>query len=83
MAPGTIDRYLAPVRAKDPLDVITRTTPGPLPLNSITVRRAGDQIEAVPGLFEGDTVSRCGPVLVGELSRTLDKTVMHAGWTCT
>lgn len=83
MSPATIDRYLAPARAKDPLRGITTTTPGPLLRNSITVRKAGDEIEAVPGFFEGDTVAHCGPVLKGEFARTLDMTDMHTGWTYT
>lgn len=49
MSPATIDRYLAPARTKDPLRGITTTTPGPLLRNSITARKAGDEIEAVPG----------------------------------
>lgn len=83
MSPATIDRYLAPARAKDPLRGITTTTPGPLLRNSITIRKAGDEIEAVPGFFEGDTVAHCGPVLKGEFARTLDMTDMHIGWTYT
>lgn len=83
MSPATIDRYLAPARAKDPLRGITTTTPGPLLRNSITVRKARDEIEAVPGFFEGDTVAHCGPVLKGEFARTLDMTDMHTGWTYT
>lgn len=83
MSPATIDRYLAPTRAKDPLRGITTTTPGPLLRNSITVRKAGDEIENVPGFFEGDTVAHCGPVLKGEFCRTLDMTDMHTGWTYT
>ncbi|WP_241488075.1 integrase catalytic domain-containing protein [Leucobacter japonicus] len=83
MSPATIDRYLAPARAKDPLRGITTTTPGPLLRNSITVRKAGDEIEAIPGFFEGDTVAHCGPVLKGEFARTLDMTDMHTGWTYT
>lgn len=83
MSPATIDRYLAPARAKDPLRGITTTTPGPLLRNSITVRKAGDEIEQVPGFFEGDTVAHCGPVLKGEFARTLDMTDMHTGWTYT
>lgn len=83
MSPATIDRYLAPARAKDPLRGITTTTPGPLLRNSITVRKAGDEIEAVPGFFEGDTVAHCGPALKGEFARTLDMTDMHTGWTYT
>lgn len=83
MSTATIDRYLAPARAKDPLRGITTTTPGPLLRNSITIRKAGDEIEAVPGFFEGDTVAHCGPVLKGEFARTLDMTDMHTGWTYT
>ena len=83
MSPATIDRYLAPARAKDPLRGITTTTPGPLLRNSITVRKAGDEIEQVPGFFEGDTVAHCGPVIKGEFARTLDMTDMHTGWTYT
>lgn len=83
MSPATIDRYLAPTRAKDPLRGITTTTPGPLLRNSITVRKAGDEIENVPGFFEGDTVAHCGPVLKGEFARTVDLTDMHTGWTYT
>ncbi|QIM19727.1 transposase family protein [Leucobacter coleopterorum] len=83
MSPATIDRYLAPARAKDPLRGITSTTPGPLLRNSITVRKAGDEVEAVPGFFEGDTVAHCGPVLKGEFCRTVDLTDMHIGWTYT
>jgi hypothetical protein len=83
MSPATIDRYLAPARAKDPLRGITTTTPGPLLRNSITVRKAGDEVEAVPGFFEGDTVAHCGPILKGEFFRTVDLTDMHTGWTYT
>src|SRR5680860_1561132 len=35
------------------------------------VREAGDEVEAEPGFFEGDTVSHCGPTLKGEFARTL------------
>ena len=83
MSPATIDRYLASARAKDPLRGITTTTPGPLLRNSITLRKGGDEIEQVPGFFEGDTVAHCGPVLKGEYCRTLDMTDMHTGWTYT
>lgn len=83
MSPATIDRYLAPIRAKDPLRGIATTTPGPLLRTSITVRKAGDEVEAVPGFFEGDTVAHCGPILKGEFARTVDMTDMHTGWTYT
>jgi hypothetical protein len=41
---------------------------------SITVRKARDEVEAVPGFFEVDTVARCRPVLKGEFARTLNLT---------
>lgn len=66
MSAATIDRYLAPARAKDPVHGKSATKPGSLLRNSITVRRAGDEVEAEPGFFEVDTVAHCGPTLRGE-----------------
>ena len=80
MSAATIDRYLAPARAKDPLRGISTTRPSPLLRTSITVRKAGDEVEAEPGMFEGDTVAHCGPTLKGEFARTLTLTDMHTGW---
>ncbi len=72
MSAATMDRYLAPARRKNTLRGFAATTAGPLLRNSITVRRAGDEAEGVPGFFEGDTVARCGPVLKGEFSRIVN-----------
>lgn len=83
MSPATIDRYLQPVRARDPLRGISTTKPSPLLRNSITVRKAGDEVEDAPGFFEGDTVAHCGPTLKGEFCRTLNLTDMHTGWVFT
>jgi len=80
MSAATIDRYLAPARAQTPLFGHSTTTPSPLLRQSITVRKAGDEVEAVPGFFEVDTVAHCGPVLKGEFARTLNLTDMHTGW---
>ena len=55
----------------------------PLLRSSITVRRAGDEVEAEPGFFEGDTVAHCGPTLKGEFARTLNLTCVHTGWVVT
>lgn len=49
MSAATIDRYLAPARAKDPLHGLTGTKPSPLLRSSITVRKAGDEVEEAPG----------------------------------
>lgn len=83
MSPATIDRYLKPAKATDAITGISTTTAGPLLRTSITVRRAGDEVEAEPGFFEGDTVAHCGPTLKGEFARTLNLTDVHTGWTYT
>ena len=83
MSAATIDRYLAPARAKDQIRGKTTTKPGSLLRNSISVRKAGDEVEAEPGFFEVDTVAHCGPTLVGEFARTVNYTDMRTGWVFT
>lgn len=83
MSAATIDRYLAPARAKDPVRGISATKAGPLLRSSITIRKAGDEVEAAPGFFEVDTVAHCGPVLKGEFARTLNMTDVLTGWVLT
>lgn len=83
MSAATIDRYLAPARRKTLLRGLSTTTPSPLLRSSITIRKAGDEIEAIPGFFEVDTVAHCGPTVKGEFVRTLNLTDMHTGWVHT
>lgn len=83
MSPATIDRYLKTAKAKDRISGVSTTKPSPLLRNSITVRRAGDEVETEPGFFEGDTVAHCGPTLKGEFARTLNLTDVHIGWVFT
>lgn len=83
MSPATIDRYLGPARAKDPLRGISTTKPSPLLRSSIMIRKAGDEVEETPGFFEGDTVAHCGPTLKGEFCRTVNLTCMRTGWVVT
>jgi hypothetical protein len=83
MSAATIDRYLAPVRAKDPLHGISTTKPAALLRSSITVRRAGDEVEELPGFFECDTVAHCGPSLKGEFVRSVNMTDVRTGWVHT
>lgn len=83
MSPATIDRYLAPTKAKDQISGIPTTKPSPLLRNSIKVRKAGDEVEDEPGFFEGDTVAHCGPTLKGEFARTVNLTDVHTGWVFT
>lgn len=83
MSAATIDRYLAPARAKDPIRGKSATKPGSLLRNSITIRKAGDEVEAEPGFFEVDTVAHCGPTLKGEFARSVNFTDVHTGWVFT
>ncbi|MGB8019923.1 MAG: DDE-type integrase/transposase/recombinase [Candidatus Nanopelagicales bacterium] len=83
MSAASIDRYLAPARAKDQLRGTSTTKPSPLLRSSIKIRKAGDEVEAEPGFFEGDTVAHCGPTLKGEFARTVNLTDVHTGWVFT
>lgn len=83
MSAATIDRHLWPVKAADQIGGMATTKPSPLLRSSITIRKAGDEVEAEPGFFEGDTVAHCGPTLKGEFARTVNLTCVHTGWTFT
>jgi hypothetical protein len=83
MSAASIDRYLKPAKATDQIRGVSMTTPSPLLRSSITIRRAGDEVESEPGFFEGDTVAHCGPTLKGEFARTLNLTDVHTGWVFT
>lgn len=80
MSAATIDRYLASARSKDQLRGMSTTKAGTLLRSSITIRKAGDEVETEPGFFEGDTVAHCGPTLRGEFARTLNLTCVFSGW---
>jgi hypothetical protein len=83
MSSASIDRYLKPAKATDQIRGVATTKPSPLLRSSITIRKAGDEVEAEPGFFEGDTVAHCGPTLKGEFARTLNLTDVHTGWVFT
>lgn len=78
MSAASMDRYLAPAKAKDRIKGVS-TKKSVLLRNSIRVRKAGDEVEAEPGFFEGDTVAHCGPTLKGEFARTLNLADVHIG----
>ncbi len=80
MSASTIDRYLKESRQGLELKGISSTKPGALLRNSITIRKAGDEIACEPGFFEMDTVAHCGPSLKGEFARTLTLTDVNTGW---
>lgn len=84
MSPATIDRYLKPVRDKDPIKGRGTTTPSTSLLRtSVTIRRAGDETGEDPGLFEVDTVAHCGPTMRGEFARSVNFTDVNIGWVYT
>lgn len=83
MSSATVDRYLAPVRAQDPVRGKATTKPGSLLRTSITIRKAGDEVAAEPGFFEVDTVAHCGPTLKGEFARSVNFTDVNTGWVFT
>lgn len=83
MSSASIDRYLKPAKATDRIRGVSTTKPSPLLRSSIKIRKAGDEVEAEPGFFEGDTVAHCGPTLKGEFARTLNLTDVHTGWVFT
>ena len=83
MSAASIDRYLAPAKATDQVRGVATTKPSPLLRASITIRKAGDEVEAEPGFFEGDTVAHCGPTMKGEFARTVNLTDVHIGWVFT
>jgi hypothetical protein len=83
MSSASIDRYLRGAKASDQIKGKSTTKPSPLLRTSIKIRKAGDEVEASPGFFEGDTVAHCGPTLKGEFARTLNLTCVHTGWVFT
>lgn len=83
MSAASIDRYLKPAKSTDQIRGVSTTKPSPLLRSSIKIRKAGDEVEAEPGFFEGDTVAHCGPTLKGEFARTLNLTDVHTGWVFT
>lgn len=83
MSAASIDRYLKGAKATDQIKGVSTTKPSPLLRSAIKIRKAGDEVEAEPGFFEGDTVAHCGPTLKGEFARTLNLTDVHTGWVFT
>lgn len=83
MSAATIDRYLKGAKATDQIRGVATTKASPLLRSSIKIRKAGDEVEAEPGFFGGDTVAHCGPTLKGEFARTLNLTDVHTGWVFT
>jgi hypothetical protein len=81
MSAATIDRKLAPERAKLVLRGRSHTKPGSLLKSQIPVRTWADWDDAVPGFVEIDLVGHEGGVASGQFCFTLTVTDIATGWT--
>ncbi len=81
MSAATIDRRLAPERAKRQLRGRCGTKPGSLLKSQIPVRTWAEWDDAVPGFVEIDTVFHDGGIRGGGHAFTLTVTDIATGWT--
>lgn len=81
ISPATIDRILAPEKAKFELKGRSTTKPGTLLKHQIPIRTFSDWDEKRPGFLEVDLVSHDGGSLSGDFIQTLDATDVLTGWT--
>ncbi|MDZ4168981.1 MAG: transposase family protein [Coriobacteriia bacterium] len=78
---STIDRLLAPDRARLSLSGRPGTKPGTLLKNQIPIKTFSEWDDAVPGFVEIDLVGHEGGALRGDYCQTLDVTDVATGWT--
>ena len=81
MSAATMDRRLAPDRAKLLVRGRSHTKPGSLLKSQIPVRTWADWDDAVPGFVEIDLVGHEGANAVGEHCHTPTVTDIATGWT--
>ena len=79
-SPRTLDRLLAPVRARHGKGRCG-TRPGGLLKQEIPVRTSHADVDR-PGYLCADTVAHCGGSLEGDFAWTLTLTDVESGWTC-
>lgn len=77
---ATIDRLLAPIRARTRRKRFCSTKPGSLLRNQIPIRTSNWDISQ-PGFMEADTVAHCGNSMAGNFIWSLTLTDIHTGWT--
>ena len=81
MSAATIDRRLAPLRAKFKPKGLCTTKPGSLLKGQIPVRTYTPWDEQAPGFLELDLVAHCGTQNVGEYVCTLNAVDVATGWS--
>ncbi len=78
---ATIDRALAPERARLQVRGRSGTKPGSLLKSQIPIRTFADWDDARPGFCEVDLVAHDGGDASGQYCQTLDLTCVASGWT--
>ena len=81
ISPATIDRVLAPERARLKFKGRSGTKPGTILKRQIPIRTFADWDDARPGFCEVDLVAHDGGNPAGEFCQTLDLTCVATGWT--
>jgi len=81
MSAATIDRRLAPERARLEIRGRSGTKPGSLLKSQIPIRTWADWDEATPGFVELDLVGHEGGDPRGDFAQTLTVTDIFSGWT--
>lgn len=81
MSSATIDRALAPERARLRIKGRSGTKPGSILKRQIPIRTFAEWDEVRPGFCEVDLVAHDGGSPYGEFCQTLDLTCVATGWT--
>lgn len=80
LSAATIDRMLAPLRARHPRRGLSATKPGSLLRHQVALR-GGPANTTEPGHLEADTVAHCGDTTAGDFIHSLTVTDPASGWT--
>ncbi len=80
VSPATIDRLLAPFRAKYSKKGLGTTKPGSVLKKRIPIKTI-QWDETVPGFIEADAVAHCGNSTAGQFVYTINCVDIASGWT--
>ncbi len=80
VSPATIDRLMAPSRAKFTKKGLATTKPGSIIKKQIPIK-TNQWNETMPGFIEADTVAHCGSTVAGMFVYSLNCVDIASGWT--
>jgi transposase InsO family protein len=80
LSAATLDRFLAPLRARHPRRGLGTTKPGSLLRHQVALR-GGPANTTEPGHLEVETVAHCGDTTAGDFIYSLTVTDPSSGWT--